>query len=155
RGIPQRMYFCESCNGRGCKVCSQTGYVHTPSVESVAGARLSKLTGSNRAKFTWIGSEDEESLVLPPGRPFVAELKAPARRRIPTKMNLRTGKGFLRLSGLHVLPDRPTRLPPFVIKTRVLIETVEEVSKSRVAEMQRDLTGVLVWFQTTKGRKVG
>jgi tRNA pseudouridine synthase 10 len=155
RGIPQRMYFCESCNGRGCPVCSGSGYVQSPSVESVVGSKLSRLTGSSKAKFTWIGSEDADSLVLPPGRPFMVELKGPSKRRIPARMNLRTGRGLLRLSRLRVLADRPTRLPAFVIKTRIFIDSPEKVSRDRLGEMRRGMRGVEVQFESNKGRRVG
>ena len=154
RGIPQRRYFCESCNGRGCHVCSGSGYVLEPSVESVIGSKLSRLTGSSKAKFTWIGSEDADSQVLPPGRPFVVELKTPTKRQVPSRLNLRTGKGILRLSSLRVLADRPTKLPGFVIKTRIFIDGSEKVSNARLGDMQRKMRGVAVRFESSKGKTV-
>lgn len=83
RNIPQRRSFCPNCNGRGCHQCAGTGYVQTPNVESIVGSKLCKLMGANRAKFTWFGSEDPDSRVLPPGRPFVLELKNHGRESLP------------------------------------------------------------------------
>ncbi len=154
RGIPQRRYFCEGCNGRGCDSCSGSGYEQVPSVESVVGSRLNRLMGSTRTKFTWLGSEDAESLVFPPGRPFVVELKSPVKREAPSRLNLRTGKGLLRVSGLRVLAGRPARLPGFALKTRITVGGAEKVSKEKLREMRKKMEGVRVQFESSKGRMV-
>ena len=41
---------------------------------------LKQITSGVRVKFSWIGGEDKESLVLGKGRPFFAEIIEPKRR---------------------------------------------------------------------------
>jgi len=153
RGIPQRRYFCMNCNGRGCHQCKGTGYVLTPSVESVAGSKLCKLMGADRARFSWFGSEDPDSLVLPPGRPFVVELKNPRKRTPPRRLNLITGKGILRLSGLRALADRPAKLPSFVFMTRVFMKAPVKIAKDEVKKLGK-IRGATITFDNGRGRVV-
>jgi tRNA pseudouridine synthase 10 len=153
RNVPQRMYFCPSCGGRGCHQCAGTGYLQTPSVESIVGSRFCKLMGAGRAKFTWFGSEDPDSQVLPPGRPFVLELKNPRRRIPPRRLNLVTGRGILRLSGLRALVDRPVKFPSFVFKTKVRMKASAKVAKDELTEL-RKMNGATVRFDSGRGRIV-
>ena len=83
--INQRRELCPHCSGSGCQKCGKTGYEKRPSVEGHLRRKLEAFTGTDRMTFTWIGSEDAESRVYPPGRPFVVELKNPVRRSVPKK----------------------------------------------------------------------
>ncbi len=153
RNIPQRRSFCPNCNGRGCHQCAGTGYVQTPNVESIVGSKLCKLMGANRAKFTWFGSEDPDSRVLPPGRPFVLELKNPRKRIPPRRLNLVTGRGAIRLLGLRALVDRPIKLPSFVFKTRVVMKASVKIAKDGLREL-RKMNGATIRFDSGRGRVV-
>ena len=153
RNVPQRMYFCPRCSGRGCHQCAGTGYVQTPSVESIVGSRFCKLMGAGRAKFTWFGSEDPDSQVLPPGRPFVLELKNPRRRIPPRRLNLVTGSGILHLSGLRALVDRPVKFPSFVFRTRVRMKASIKVAKDELRKL-RGMNGATVRFDSGRGKVV-
>jgi tRNA pseudouridine synthase 10 len=129
RGLSQRRTVCERCNGRGCGACDG-GYARTPSLEAVVDNRLVRLLGAQRTKFTWFGSEDPDSLVYPPGRPFVVEVKNPRKRKTPARLALRTGKGLAKISGLKVLKGRPSSIPSFTFETRAFIESETPVDPS-------------------------
>ena len=106
-GVSQRRELCERCRGRGCGEC-QSGYREGVSVEGILEDRLGKILHSAKAKFTWLGSEDPESTVFPPGRPFIAEVKDPRRREVPSRMTARTGMGAMKVGELKVLRGKPT-----------------------------------------------
>ena len=59
------------------------------------GRQAGQDSHSPKAKFTWLGSEDPESMVFPPGRPFIVEVKDPRRREVPSRLAARTGMGMI------------------------------------------------------------
>lgn len=128
-GVSQRKEPCHRCSGGGCKFCGNTGYERKPSVEGEVGRKLAGFTGSERLVFTWLGSEDRQSRVYPPGRPFVVEVKSPVKRKVPRKFGARFRGGQIAVSSGRVLPSRPMRLPTFRFRTEIL-----GVAKSKVGE---------------------
>src|SRR3970282_688927 len=82
RGIPQKQRPCNQCRGKGCYVCEFHGISEFDSVEGKIARFLYEKFGAQQAKMTWIGSEDEASLVLGKGRPFFAKLVNPHKRRL-------------------------------------------------------------------------
>jgi tRNA pseudouridine synthase 10 len=122
-GLRQRRLLCQECGGRGCDKCHGTGYDQSPSLEMALKTKLERVLSCSDVKVSWTGSEDPESLVLPPGRPFVAEAKNPKHRRVPRSLVTRVAGAEVKLANLRVLPDRPHRLPTFRFRTRAYIET--------------------------------
>lgn len=153
-GIAQRRSICEVCSGRGCNDCGDTGYQRVVSVEESIQTRLGPLLKSDKMKFTWIGSEDSQSTVLPPGRPFVIEVKNPVKRKVPARLLLRTRKGTVRISRLNVLRGRPTSIPAFVFKTKVTIRCDGSVQEEDLKALRRQLRNVPVQYRNNKGRLV-
>jgi len=153
RGVAQRRLFCEECNGRGCEACQGSGYSSAPSVEGLVSKRLGVLLGSQKFKFTWFGSEDSDSMVFPPGRPMVIELKNPRRRRSPKAMRLRSGKGGLSVSGLRVVTKKFEH-PAFTFMTRAVIRAERRVAGEDVTRLQREMKNALVQYRNNKGRLV-
>src|SRR5438445_13290516 len=82
RGIPQKQRPCENCAGKECHACEFHGISEFGSVEGKIAKCLYEKFGAQQAKITWIGSEDETSLVLGKGRPFFAKLVNPHKREI-------------------------------------------------------------------------
>ncbi len=146
-GVAQRKTLCADCGGGGCAVCGYSGYDTRTSVESVVQKRLGPLLGSEKMKFTWIGTEDPESAVGPPGRPFVVEAKSPKRRRVLRSFISRTGMGQMRVSNLKLLPGRPLKLPSFKFRTRVTIESMSDVSPEDLGRLSRTMKNVVVEFR--------
>ena len=118
RGIPQKQESCNRCDGKGCFVCDFHGISEFNSVEGNIAKFLFEKFGAQQAKITWIGSEDESSLVLGNGRPFFAKVINPHKRKLvlPKKVKL----GGVTLLNLKVIPKIPTDQIKF--KTDVLLE---------------------------------
>ena len=93
RGVAQRRVFCERVRRkgvRGMQVRLQQG-AQRRRRSSKRGS--GKILRSTKFKFTWFGSEDPDSAVFPPGRPFIAEVKGPRRRDVPSSVWPQDGKG--------------------------------------------------------------
>jgi len=153
RGVAQRMLFCEACDGRGCERCKGAGYSRVPSVERVVSRKLGHLLGSKKFKFTWFGSEDSDSLVLPPGRPIVIESKNPRRRRAPKTLKLRTGKGGMTVSGIHAVTKKFEH-PAFTFMTRIVMRAESRVAGEDLKRLQKEMRNALVQYRNNKGRLV-
>jgi tRNA pseudouridine synthase 10 len=121
RGIRQKRSVCENCSGLGCSTCNNTGETGK-SIESMLGKELLSLFEGKKIRFTWVGGEDSDSLVLGRGRPFFAVL-AEARKR-----KLRPDKRVIHLNGItakiyRMLDSIPQPSPMFrtVALVRVLV----------------------------------
>lgn len=90
RGLPQKQKSCTNCLGKGCRICNFHGISEYDSVEGKISEFLFNKFGGTIAKFTWVGGEDKDSLVLGSGRPFFVKLQNPFKRntRMPKKINL-------------------------------------------------------------------
>lgn len=82
RTLPQTRWPCRRCAGRGCTTCHGTGKTYAESVEELVGAPLLKATGGLDTRFHGMGREDIDARMLGQGRPFVIEVRRPARRRV-------------------------------------------------------------------------
>ncbi len=107
RGYTQRRTRCKICWGKGCPECNLSGYSLRGSVEEELSKRLLKHFGGSETKFTWLGSEDAESLVKGRGRPFYAAVSAPKVRHLgrPPSTWRRGDIALLGVKVLHNLPD--------------------------------------------------
>jgi tRNA pseudouridine synthase 10 len=152
RGVSQRRELCENCSGRGCAECKD-GYVDIPSMEEVLGRRLAKIFRSAKAKFTWIGSEDADSVVYAPGRPFVVEVKDPKRRVVGPRFAVVTGRGSAKVTNAKVLKGKPTSIPSFIFKTKAFIEPLEQMSKDSIPEAKK-IEPLTVKYRNNKGKTV-
>jgi tRNA pseudouridine synthase 10 len=81
RGISQKQTSCINCSGKGCRTCQFHGIADFDSVEGIISKYIFKKFGGTIAKFTWIGGEDNSSLVLGTGRPFFVKLQNPNKRK--------------------------------------------------------------------------
>lgn len=151
-GISQRRMFCAQCRGGGCRKCRSTGFERMPSVEEALRRKLAAFTGSDRVIFSWLGSEDEESRVLPPGRPFVAEVKSPKTRRIQRRFRARVKGGVVTVSSGRMLPSKPVRLPPFKFLTRIRATAASKVSPEGLTELNARFRRTQVTFERPNSR---
>jgi len=146
-GVSQRKEPCHRCSGAGCSFCKNTGFERRPSVEGELGKRLGGFTGSEKFVFTWLGSEDRLSRVYPPGRPFVAEVKNPVKRKVPRRFVARFRRGQVAVSLGRVLPSRPTRLPTFRFRTEILGVASSKVGTEGLKELKKAFRGTEVRFE--------
>jgi len=151
-GISQRRSFCEQCGGAGCKKCHNTGFEWKPSVEGALRAKLAEFSGGQKMTFTWLGSEDRESRVYPPGRPFVAEVKNPRKRKLPKKFGARLGGGLVSVSSGRTLPSKPIRLPAFRFIARIRATAASRVSAEALAELKSRFRKAAVRFDRPHNR---
>jgi tRNA pseudouridine synthase 10 len=102
--------------------------------------------------FTWLGSEDRESRVYPPGRPFIAEVKNPRKRKLPKKFGARLRGGLVSVSHGRVLPSKPVRLPAFRFRTRIRAKAGSRVTPQDLAELRSKFRRAAVRFERPHNR---
>ena len=146
-GLPQHKQRCPTCGGRGCQTCSFTGLESAPSVESILQKKIGQLLGSDNVRISWLGSEDAESKVFPPGRPFVAEAKSPTKRKIPKGFGTRTGAGQLKVTRLKLLAGKPSRLPTFRFRTKAFVESATKIRSDDLRPLTKQFRNTMVEFQ--------
>jgi tRNA pseudouridine synthase 10 len=152
RGVAQRRSFCETCRGSGCEKCRGTGYERRQSVEEALRKKLQKYSGSTKIVFTWLGSEDRESRVFPPGRPFVAEIKSPRRRRLPKKFGVKVRAGVVSVTRGRALPSKPLRLPAFRFETEIRAKAAAKPDPDLVSELKSAFRRATVTFHRPNNR---
>ncbi len=151
-GIKQKRELCPHCRGAGCEKCGKTGIERKQSVESHLRKRLEDFSGTDKMTFTWIGSEDEDSRVFPPGRPFVVELKNPVKRALPKKFVSRFRGGQVSVSSGKLLPSRPLRLPSFKFRTEIVCRTATEVENGLIGDIRRRFRRASIRFDRPHDR---
>lgn len=82
RGIPQTIWYCNSCWGKGCEKCNHSGRKHPDAVEEYIIPHLVQACKGKSGKFHGSGREDIDALMLGKGRPFVAQINEPKIRTI-------------------------------------------------------------------------
>lgn len=144
RGLPQKQEKCPMCLGKGCSLCDNTGLaIGVQSVEGVIAKHLVSATKGHTPRFSWVGSEDRESLVLGRGRPFFAKISDPKVRRPKLKFS----EGGVEIRITAVLDDIPDVQARFVTKTRIDIRCDRPVGPDDAKKL-RALAGSEVRFQS-------
>ncbi len=82
REIPQTIWPCRVCHGKGCPRCNGTGKMYQTSVQEIIGDIALEMSGGKEHFFHGMGREDIDALMLGEGRPFVLEISDPRIREI-------------------------------------------------------------------------
>ena len=82
REIPQTIWPCRVCHGKGCPRCNETGKMYQTSVQEIIGDIALEMAGGKEHFFHGMGREDIDALCLGEGRPFVLEISQPRIREI-------------------------------------------------------------------------
>lgn len=143
RGISQKQDRCPSCEGRGCDSCKYSGLSGFDSIEGAIADGLIEMTGGQTPKFSWIGSEDQGSLVLGSGRPFYARVFNPKKRNLKKK-HIRKA-GIMRAT-ISVLKEEPKLQPRFRVRTRIHARCEREITKGDIKKLGA-LAGAEVNFE--------
>ncbi len=151
-GVSQKRELCPHCSSAGCKKCRQTGFEQKPSVEDLVRKKLGRFSGSDRMTFTWLGSEDRDSRVFQPGRPFVTEVKNPMKRSFPKRFAARFGGGQVSVSAGRVLPSKPVRLPSFRFRTEISATAASKVAAESLEELRSTFRKAVVRFERPHDR---
>jgi len=144
RGIPQKQ--------RGVAI-TKTQFLQGDSgkffsLEEVVSEYLKQITSGVNVKFSWIGGEDKESLVLGKGRPFFAEIIKP-KRRIIVEHNVSLNEKGIELFVLNTpknLPQYPMR---YISMTRISI-IAEGLVTIKELECLTSLSNRTIWFRNKK-----
>jgi tRNA pseudouridine synthase 10 len=144
RGIRQKQSRCGGCQGKGCLACDYSGLLGYHSIEGIIAKKLISITRGQNAKFTWVGSEDKESIVLGKGRPFFARVTNPHNRRF--KKNLK----FCENGILVILSPTSDNITDssvvFTTKIKILVECDKEIIKLNLEKL-KVICGSVVRFK--------
>ncbi len=135
RGIPQKQKPCRQCRGKGCYVCEFHGISEFDSVEGKIAKFLYEKFGAQQAKITWIGSEDETSLVLGKGRPFFVKLVNPHKRTLRLAKKVPLDGVFLH--DLKIIEKIPSNIIRFRSKVEMEIQTENEIQSSQLKNLHK------------------
>lgn len=142
RGLEQKQDKCAMCLGKGCNLCDNSGLAGFESVEGIIAQHLMSATRGVSPKFSWVGSEDRESLVLGRGRPFYAKISDPKVRR--PKMKFTEAGVAARITG--ILDDVPDTQARFTVRTRIAIKCDRPVDAADVKKL-KSLAGAEAKFR--------
>ena len=85
REIPQTIWPCRDCRGKGCPRCGNVGKMYYTSVQEIIGDIALRMTGGKEHFFHGMGREDIDARMIGDGRPFVLEISEPMIRNIDLK----------------------------------------------------------------------
>lgn len=128
RGLPQTIFWCPECKGRGrrrvgCQRCAGSGRLSTDSVQELIGRAALPAFRARTGKFHGAGREDIDVKMLGRGRPFVYEVVGPR--------NLDVDLGAL-LERIHAEHGERIRLDPFVAVPRARVAWWKEAQFDKV-----------------------
>jgi len=163
RGIPQRS---GGEHNSGNEVCIQSKPYHivsqTPrqasvirtledaSIQSIISKEILRITKGEALKFSWIGSEDENSLVLGSGRPFFVQIRNPKTIHLNQKtLHFQEYGLFVNIEEFFErLPEQPVQ---FIAKTRIVIQASRQIGKEGGLKI-KSLANSIVVFQNQKNK---
>lgn len=82
REIPQTIWPCRVCHGKGCDHCHGAGKMYPTSVQEIIGDIALEMAQGQEHFFHGMGREDIDACMLGDGRPFVLEISQPKHRYI-------------------------------------------------------------------------
>jgi tRNA pseudouridine synthase 10 len=120
------------------------------SIQSILSREILKITKGERLKFSWIGSEDEESLVSGSGRPFFLQVLNPKTIRLnKRRLNFPRYGLFVNIERyFKKLPEQPVQ---FIAKTRIVIQSSRQLGEEEVLKI-KSLADSIVVFPNQKNK---
>ncbi len=157
RGIPQTIWTCNACNGKGCEECNYVGKRYPTSVSELVADDVLKITEGKDFKFHGSGREDIDALMLGNGRPFILQITDPKKRVFDLEKLQKTineyAKDKVEVFGLRFSNKDEVRkikaIAPFSKKTyRTLAETEREITEAELKELEEKLNNVVLRQET-------
>ena len=155
REIPQTIWPCRMCHGKGCPRCNGTGKMYQTSVQEIIGNIALDMCQGNEHFFHGMGREDIDALCLGEGRPFVLEISQPKRRDIDLDEleKLANQSDLAQYHGLQ-FTDRSevqrTKTATPSKTYRVTVKADSKVNKERVVELALSFKNVHLNQRTPK-----
>ena len=155
REIPQTIWPCRVCKGKGCGRCGGTGKMYQTSVQEIIGDIALVMSGGEEHFFHGMGREDIDACMLGDGRPFVLEISKPRKRDIDLD-ELEKNANRSELAGysrLHFVPrdavqEYKTADPDKTYMARV--KSDGKVNKERVIEVALSFKNVHIDQRTPR-----
>jgi tRNA pseudouridine synthase 10 len=138
RGLPQKRRKCRECKGKGCYECDHTGFMREVSVEQILAQMLTERLKGKGVKFTWVGGESAESLVLGNGRPFYAEINDTKLRRLDRLEMFKEQNGIV-LKEIRIIDKKPRESPGFIVTISARVKFGEEVNEDQLNTLKEVL----------------
>ena len=135
RGVPQKQKQCNNCKGKGCYSCQFHGISEFDSVEGKIAKFLYEKFVAQQAKITWIGGEDETSLVLGKGRPFFVKLVNPHKRKARLEKKIQLGEVIIH--NPRLIEKIPSNSIRFRSKVEMEVETEKEIKSSHLKNLYK------------------
>ena len=151
RDLPQTVFYCPKCKGRGCDACEGFGKLTRDSVQELIARVAMPRFKARRNKFHGAGREDLDVRMLGSGRPFVFEMLK-ARRpgidlaEVEEEIN-RRWEGRIEVHGLtrcgrdRVVEVKETRCPKDYRARIAFDEPLDEAGRGEVAAVLDRLIG--------------
>lgn len=135
RGLPQKQIPCSNCKRKGCLQCNYHGISEFSSVEGKISKFLYEKFLGKQTKITWLGGEDQNSLVLGNGRPFFAKLSDPIKR------NIRLKKKYvldgIEIHNLKIISKIPNHQIPFTSTIQLSILSNENLTQKNLVNLKK------------------
>ena len=137
REIPQTIWPCRVCHGKGCPRCNGTGKMYQTSVQEIIGDIALKMFDGKEHFFHGMGREDIDARCLGEGRPFVLEISQPRKRKVDLgelahAANQSELANYLRLEYTDRAEVKRTKTAEPTKTYRVLVKADGKVNKEEV-----------------------
>ncbi len=150
RGLPQKQKSCTNCSGKGCKSCNLHGISEYGSIEGKISEFLFTTFGGTTTKFTWVGGEDQSSLVLGSGRPFFVKLQNPFKRNISLPKKIISDQVVIH--NLKIISAPPKTPIKFNSLIELKISTEHEIISENLKKLKNMLSNPVVVYEKSGKR---
>ena len=150
RGLRQKRQRCNICMDKSCSKCKNIRLSGYDSVEGIIEGKLIDSFKCESTKFTWMGGEDKDSLVLNDGRPFFVKIINPKTRFSRPRFVNEDGVQVKFLKRVERLPDKPIK---FKMKVKLIVECASEITNA-LLEKLNNLNNTYVRFSGRHGQEV-
>ena len=155
REIPQTIWPCRMCHGKGCPRCNGTGKMYQTSVQEIIGDIALEMCQGKEHFFHGMGREDIDALCLGEGRPFVLEIIQPKRSDIDLdELEMVANQSELahyhRLQFTERAEVQRTKTATPSKTYRVTVKADSKVNKERVVEVALSFKNVHLNQRTPK-----
>ena len=149
REIPQTIWPCRVCKGKGCPRCKGVGKMYETSVQEIIGDIAVKMCNGTVHALHGMGREDIDALMLGTGRPFVLEVSEPKVRSIDLAEleKLSNMSDLAKFNGLTFTTREKVQWTKDLAPTKtykVRVRADGKVNKERVNEVARSIRNLCI-----------
>jgi tRNA pseudouridine synthase 10 len=155
RTIPQTIWNCKRCRGKGCEYCEWSGKMYQTSVQEIIGNVILEDAGGTRHLFHGMGREDIDARMLGTGRPFILEISAPKKRNLDLKELTERVNSFspdkVKITGLtQTVRENVSKIKNMKVDKSYLaeIEFEDDITEEQLKDLEREFTGKIISQRT-------